>query len=144
MRSDVVAIARIGSAQQQIGNQPGPSGLMRGTEAPARLGVKVFVKRDGIAEVGPRVRFDAGHHGTYAVTVLQEDRGKPRRYVIGDCAEVRLPPGPARIFDSPRIAEEAVVDAQRLDDQVVDRKPDRPTPVRVAAVKARGRTPPGS
>src|SRR4029077_8815013 len=101
--------------------------------------MEVFVEGDGIREVGARVELDAGHHRAHPAGAGEEDRGKSRGNVVGDLSQVRLAPGPAWILDRPRIAEKAVVHAQRLDDQVVDWKPYGPTPVRIASVETRGR-----
>src|ERR1700733_10870215 len=100
--------------------------------------MEVLVEGDGIREGGAREELDAGPHRAHPAGAGEEDRGKPRRDVVSDLTEVCPAPGPARILDRPRIAEKAMVHAQRLDDQVVDRKPYGPTPVRVAPVETRG------
>src|ERR1700730_3869845 len=100
--------------------------------------MEVLVEGDGIREVGARVELDAGHHRAHPAGAGEEDRGKPRRDVVSDLTEVCPAPGPALTPAVTSVAEKAMVHAQRLDDQVVDRKPSGPTPVRVAPVETRG------
>ena len=51
-------------------------------------------------------------------------------------------PGTGRTLDLQVVAVEEVVAVERLDEQVVEREPDRAAPVRVAAEQPRDATPP--
>jgi hypothetical protein len=71
-----------------------------------------------------------------AVGVRQPDRDEPGREVPGDVTEPHPDAGPGRVLDGEVGAERLVPAHQRLDEQVVDREPDRAAPVRVAAEQA--------
>ena len=68
----------------------------------------------------------------------REDRDQPVKQVCGDLVQGQLPARSGRVFDGEVVAEEPVVSLKRLDDQVVQRKPDRASPVGVAAEHGRG------
>ena len=78
----------------------------------------------------------AGHRPT-AVRVGQPDGHQPAGEVLGHVAQ---PQAVARSRSGTRrvnvVAQALVPAQQRLDEQVVDREPDRPAPVRVAAEQA--------
>ena len=73
------------------------------------------------------------------IGATQEDRREPPRDVVGDFGERRLAPRTGRVFDPKVRAEEPCEPAQRFDDVVVDRHPDRAAPVGVAAEQVRRR-----
>ena len=68
-----------------------------------------------------------------AVRVIEEERDQPVGEVVGNLTERQLAAGTRRVLDPQVITEEPAEPAQRLDQQEIDREPDRTTPVRVAA-----------
>src|SRR5207244_2906063 len=69
----------------------------------------------------------------------RERAGGRARDSGGHSPQVEQPAGAGRALDLQVVAEEVVELLERLDQQVVDREPDRPPPVRVAAEEARRR-----
>src|SRR5581483_12197645 len=124
-------------AKDQVRDEPRPAGLVRGAEARAGVAVEVLVERDQVLPGGVARRQAIGaEHRARAVLAAQEERDEPARQLVGDLREVQLHAGAGRALDREAGAEEAVVDAQDLDQEVVDRHPDRPSPVRVAPEEA--------
>ena len=67
------------------------------------------------------------------VGVGQEERRPAGAELVGDLVQVHHAARAGRALDLQLVAVEVVVALERLDQQVVDRKPDRPAPVGVAA-----------
>src|SRR5205085_10615196 len=67
------------------------------------------------------------------VAVRQPDRDDAVRQVLRNLPEGALLAGARRVLDLEVVAEEGVVDDELADREVVERHPDRPSPVRVAA-----------
>ena len=63
-------------------------------------------------------------------------RDQPHGQVARDVAQAKATTGAGRVLDRERLAEPVVPAQQRLDEQVVDREPDRTAPVGVAAEQA--------
>src|SRR5262245_39776228 len=94
--------------------------MKRNAVAPVRIALKiVVVAPDGAAPAARRV--------------AQEDVRQSSRQVRGDLAEVVPPAGTGRAFHLQVVPVIEVVLVKRANEQIVHRKPDRPTPVRVAA-----------
>ena len=107
---------------------------MRGAEPGAGVAVEVLVKRDEV--VPGRVlgrKAVAGEHGAAAVGALAEDRDEPVGELVGDLGQGELVTVAGGELDGEAVAQEAVVDAERLDEQEVDGEPHRAAPVGVAA-----------
>jgi hypothetical protein len=71
--------------------------------------------------------------------VAHEQPAEPAFELPRDLVERHVMAGSRRAFDGEVVAQVVVELLQRFDDQEVDRKPDRPSPVRVAAEHGRPR-----
>ena len=78
--------------------------------------------------------------GPVAVGVREPDRDEAPRQVGGDVAQPEPAARARRVLDGELVAERLVPAQHRLDEQVVDREPDRAAPVRVAAEQAASST----
>src|SRR5262245_13709995 len=106
---------------------------MTGADSGAGIAIEVLVKEHEVVPVRiAPVLFDALEHGTCAVAITQEDARKPSRKVGCDLFERHQLAGTCRTLDLEVVAEVVMELLERFDQQVVDRKPDRPTPVRIA------------
>src|SRR5579884_4344690 len=132
---------RVGTAtDEQIGDEPRPAGLVRSAEAGARVGVEVLVEREQIVPGGVLLeQLVAPEDGTCPVGALQEDSDEAMCELVGHLGERQPSARAGRALDEEGVAEIAVVDAQRLEQEVVDREPDGPAPIRVSAEEAGGR-----
>src|SRR5437762_12496338 len=66
-----------------------------------------------------------------AIGVGEEEANEPCRELIGDLPEVQFLARAGGKLDLKAVAEEVVITLQRLDEQVIEREPDRPAPVGV-------------
>src|SRR5207249_3890602 len=82
---------------------------------------------------------DCGPVRARNVLVRQEQPRQPGRDLRRHLREIQPLARPGRKLDPKVIAVEVVIPLQRLDQQKVHRKPDRPAPVRVAAEQAAAR-----
>src|SRR5439155_26444936 len=103
-------------------------------EARARVAVEVLEEEDEVAPVrialeslGPAI------DGAAPVAAFKEDPRQPLGELPGHACERELPARSGRTLDREVVPVVPVKSPQRLHDQVVDRKPDGPAPVRVAA-----------
>src|SRR5581483_10294032 len=122
------------AADDEVGDEAGPAGLVRRAETGPGVAVEVLVKQDRVAP--GRILLEQrvpAEHGTTSVGAAQEQRDEPRRELGVDLGERQLLAGPSRALDREGRAEVAVVRPQRIDQQVVDGEPHRAAPVRVAA-----------
>jgi len=78
----------------------------------------------------PRV---ASVEGPNPVLIRQEDAGQPARKFLGDLLKRQHFSRTDRTFDLKLVAVKVMVALQSLDDQIVDRKPNRTAPIRVSA-----------
>ena len=125
---------------EQLRDERGPARLMAGSDASAVVAVEVLVEQNQIAPVRIVLeRLDAAEHRTPAILVAQEDARHPARELRGHLAEGHELPGSGRALDGESVAVVVMELLQRLDQEIVDRKPDRPAPVGVAAEQARRR-----
>ena len=118
--------------------QSGPTGLMARAESLAGFAVKIFVKEHKVAPV--TVVGEARVAGVARATpagVGEKDAGEARAKFKGDLTEVHHAPRSGGAFDLEAVSIEMVVAFEGLEDEEVYRKPDRSTPVRVAAKEAR-------
>src|ERR1700745_3691943 len=112
---------------------------MRGADTHAGVPVEVLVERDEVVPrwivLKPLVPTEDGP----AAVAVEEDPDQAASDLVGDLIERHHLSGPGRALDLELLTEIAVVDPQRLYQQVVDGHPDRPSPVRVAAEQPRAR-----
>src|SRR6185369_14982747 len=115
-------------------NQRCPAGLVACAEAAAGLAMEVFVEQHEVLPVGiARVARIVAVARAAAVAVGQEHRAEAACELARDLGEVHEVAGAGRAFDLERVAVEVMITLERFDQQVVDREPDRPSPVGVAA-----------
>ena len=119
--------------QEEVENQSGPAGLMRGAEPSPVIGVEVLVEQ----QLGSprRLELTSRRHaerGSITGSIGDEKRDEPPAQVVGHLTErVRLARA-AGVFDRVAVAQEPVKPLERLDGQLVQREPHRSAPVRVA------------
>ncbi len=98
---------------------------MRRAEAGAGVAVEVLVEGDQV--VPGRVLLEeavAAEDGARAVVALQKECGEAAGELVGYLCQAQLAARAGRALDRERVPEVAVVDPERLDEQVVDRHPD--------------------
>src|SRR5580704_1456181 len=119
-------------------HQGRPTRLMAGSQSMTVVAVKELVEQDQIAPRGIRcVSRVIAVNGTPTMRVGQEDGDQSSLNFPGHFAERFVLPGSRRALDFQRIAIEVVVALERLDQQMIERKPDRSAPIRVAAEQLR-------
>src|SRR6516162_6561591 len=124
--------------QDQVREQPGPAGLVRGPEPLAGFGVEILIKEEKIAPVWIGEERGLGlHGGNDATRPRPVDIGHPFRYQVRDAVEGEAPASEARHGKSELIAKEAVELLDGLDQHVIHRQPYRPAPIGIAAEEAR-------
>src|SRR5207237_49095 len=98
------------------------------------VAVEILVEQDQgapVRVVGPaRVIAVAG---PASALVGQKNRGQAARQFAGNFMERQRISGAGRALDLEAVAVEVVVAFERLDEEIIDGKPDRSAPVRVAA-----------
>ena len=128
------------AAQDHVGDQAGPPGLVEGADRGAVVAVEVLAEdqvvlpgRIGLHLLGP------AEAGPPPVRVPGEQRDQPVLQVGDDQVQGEPLARAGRVLDLEVIAVEPVVALEGFDHQVVDRHPDRAAPVGVAAEHRRGR-----
>src|SRR5262245_31106604 len=132
--------ARAGRVEDEVGDERGPPGLVRRPEPGAVVAVEVLVERHVVLprRVGLEL-LGAAVEGPAAVRAREPDGDEPVGEVLGDLGEGPLLARAGRVLELEVVPEEAVVDHELADGEVVDRHPDRAAPVRVAAEHRRRR-----
>src|SRR5437867_11165494 len=113
---------------------------MRRAEAAPGLSMEVLVEQDELFPV--RVRREplvVAMTGAAAVLVREEGRGEPPRELERNLAEVHPASRAAGHLDRQLVPVIVVIALERLDEEIVHRKPHRAAPVRVAAEGSRRR-----
>src|SRR5437899_7217117 len=106
---------------------------MAGTEAGAVVTMEIFIKQHEVTPVWVLLKhLRPAVHGPASVRTTQEETRQPTRQLFGHLPEGRLTLGAGRQGDQQVVAVEVVQPLQRLDEQVIQREPDWPAPVRVA------------
>lgn len=127
---DIVSV----TTHDQIGQQSGPAGLMRGAEPLAVVAVKIFKEQQMFAPVGIGLPGAIGRKGRQAAVGIGAVKiGHPAGQAADDFAQ-----GQRLVAESWRrngisVAEKTVEFFQRQDQRVIGRQPDRAAPVRIAA-----------
>src|SRR2546423_8218885 len=110
---------------------------MARAQTPAVLAVEVLVEEHEVAPMRiPGVADVVAMAGTLPILVREEQPREARRQLARYLAEGHHAAGADRTLDCERVSIEMVIPLQRLDEQVVHRKPERTAPVRVAAEQA--------
>src|SRR5947207_1791221 len=117
--------------------QSGPTGLMARAESLAGFAVKIFVKEHKVAPVWvvDEARVAAVARAT-STSVGKKDAGKARAKFKSDLTKAHHATGSGGALHLEAVSIEMVVAFEGLEDEEVNREPDRPTPVRVAAEEA--------
>src|ERR1700758_3486237 len=135
MGPELMRVAR----HQELRDQTGPPGLMRGADAAAAVAVKVLIEKNVVAEVWivlPPCRVMSVERAAPA-RITQENAREPHGELVGNLIECQEASGAGGAFDLEVVAVVVVKLLQRLDDQEVHGKPDRSAPVGIAAEEAR-------
>src|SRR3954451_15397151 len=123
--------------EDQIDDQGGPAGLVPRTEPGAVVAVEVLREDDQVLPVRVGLQRLVGAVDRAAPPrIRREQRDQPPGQVVRHLAEVHLVLRTGRVLHHKVLAEERRVLAERLDQQEIDRHPDRPPPVRVAPEQA--------
>ena len=122
-----------------VGDHAGPPGLVGRAETGRVVPVKVLVEQQVIFPLRILLQpLDPAEAGPPPVRADEENRDEPVLQVGGDGVEGELLPGPGRVLQRQVVAEEPVVPPQHVDQQEVEREPQRAAPVGVAAEHRRG------
>ena len=134
-------LSRLTAADDQVGNEAGPSRLVRRAQPACPC------RRGSTREMGS-ARSRRDHPGTSRrrrtparrpSSSAKEDLDQPRIERVGDLSEGQLDARPGGVLDSKVVAEESGEAADAFDHDVVHGEPHRPAPVGVAAEQtARG------
>src|SRR4030095_6421360 len=102
--------------------------------------MKVFVERNEIAPIGISLKsFRSAENSTSLVVITQENPRQPLRDLTGDFPKRQHLTRTDRTFDFEVFAEVMMKLLERFDHQIVQRKPDRTTPIRVTTKQSRAR-----
>ena len=124
---------------QQSHSERRPTGLMACAKTAAGFAVEVFVEQNEITPVRVGAVFvNFSVTRALASFIRQKDAREPARKLLRDFLECEHFSRTYWTLYFQLIAIEMVVAFERFDEQVIDRKPDRAAPVRVAAEKVAG------
>src|SRR5437867_8577163 len=109
---------------------------MAGAQALAGFAVEIFVEQYQVPpmRVGGPARIVA-MAGAAAAVVGKKNTRQPSRQLAVNLVQCQPYSGTGGTLDFEMVAVEVVIALQRLDQEVIGWKPDRPAPVRVAAEK---------
>ena len=131
---------RIGAQQQR--DKSGPPGLMRRAAAPCRCRRRNIRRTAGCRENRgfPARSASRPKTGRRPLSSRKNSRHSRRASSSATSPRCKKLPGADRAFDLEIVAVIAVKSLQRLDQQIIDRQPDRAAPVGIAAETPRSRT----
>src|SRR5262245_4608440 len=116
------------------GYESRPTCLMAGTHSGAVVTMKVLVEEEVVAPMGVGLELVGPPiDGPAAALIAEKDARESLGELTAHLEESQHPPCPGRAFHPKLGAVIEIKLQQRPDDEGVHRKPDRPTPVRVAA-----------
>lgn len=103
---------------------------MAGPKAAAGFAVKIFVEQNQVAPMGVSgVFFDLAVAGPGPILVRQKGARQSAGNLLGHLLQVHHVSGSGRAFDLEAVTIEMVITLECFDDQVIDREPDRATPI---------------
>src|SRR5260221_6177046 len=115
------------------GDESGPAGLVTGPQPAAGVPIEVLVEEDVVTPVRViRVACERAVARPRPALLRNEQGAEPLRELVCHAIEVCELARSGRAFDPERIPVVAVVLSQSLDQEEVDGKPHRPTPIRVS------------
>lgn len=110
---------------------------MAGSESRTVVTVEELIEQDMLAEIRIGLEFfRVAKHRAASFFVFQENTRKPTRYLLRNFPQIHHNAGTSRTLDLQIVAVIMMEFLQRFDQKVVDGKPNRPSPVRIAAEKA--------
>lgn len=119
-------------ALQAVSDQARPSGLMAGSKTATRVTVKIFVEEEQVLEKGVAGISRVAPVARAAVRAGQKQLIESPLQFVCDPGKVHLYPGSSRVLNLQLVAVEVMEALQGLDEQVVDWKPDRASPVGIS------------
>src|SRR3989442_12315611 len=123
----------------EFGDKRSPTGLMAGSNADARVTLKILVEQKQIAPVRIRLEnLQVAKSGAAAVTRAQEKVGQAVRKVPRHLPQWYGGSRAGGQLDFQTVPEVVVKLLQRFDQQEIHREPHRPAPVRVPAEETGG------
>src|SRR5712664_2622830 len=134
VRSDTLLTALF----DQFCDEAGPAGLMACADPGAVVAVKVFVEKDEVAPVRVALKkLGAARYGPAAFRIAEKNMNEPPGNFRGDLPEIGFAAGMRGALNFEIFPEVVVKFLERFHKQIVDRKPNRPAPVRISAEQAR-------
>ena len=126
-------------ALDQLGDEPGPAGLMAGAQAGSVVAVEVLVEQDADRAKADRSETSGSAEDRAAPVCVARERFRSSRCESSAATSqsVTYSPGAGRQLDLEVVAVVVMEVLQRFDHEVVEREPDRPAPVRVSAEQSR-------
>src|SRR5262245_35876462 len=119
-----------------VGDQGTPARLVRSAQTATGIAIEVLVKEEVVPEVRVGLKFlVVAENRTPPVLVAPEDVDHPAAKLVSDLLHRSLLAVADRALDAKLVAVELVESVQALDDEVVERHPDRPAPIGVSAEK---------
>src|SRR5262245_29585259 len=113
---------------------------MIGAEACAVVAMEVLEEQDQVPPVRIGLEFfRTSVHRAAAIFVAEEDAREAAGKLASDIPEAHLLSGAGRKLELKTLASEIVELLQGLDEQIIQRKPDRPAPVGISAEQPGGR-----
>src|SRR6478609_1449119 len=109
-----------------VGDQGAPARLVRRPQPTAGIAVEVLVEEEVVLEVWIGLKLlVAAEDGTPPVLVAPEDADHAAAKLVSDLLQRPFLAGPDRAFDAKLVTVEFVEPVQALDDEIVERHPDR-------------------
>src|SRR5579862_2892380 len=106
---------------------------MTGAESLARVAMEELVEEDEVTPSGiRRISCIGSVDRASAVLIREEDRDESALDLVRDFSECAVGAGAGGTLDFERFTVEVVVALEGFDQQVIEREPDRATPIRVA------------
>src|SRR5437762_13515373 len=110
---------------------------MAGAETGAVVAMKIFVEKDEVAPVRIALEeLQSSCHRAPPVLSAQENMGEPPGDFRGDLPEIGLGAGIGGALHFEIFAVVVMIFLQGFDQQIINRKPDRPAPVRISPKEA--------
>src|SRR6185369_16414723 len=124
------ALCFVPALLHEFGHQASPAGLMARSDTGAVVSMKVFMEQDQVSPM--RICLELALiavNGPAPVDILQKDVRQATRQFVGDFPQIHQPARSSRTLYSERIAIVVVKFLQRLNQQEIHGKPNRPSPV---------------
>src|SRR6266446_7522671 len=111
---------------------------MAGAEAGAVVAMKIFVEKDEVAPVRIALKaLGAASYGPATARIAKKNMNEPPGDFRGDLPEIGFGAGIGGALHFEIFAVVVMIFLQGFDQQIINRKPDRPAPVRIPSKEAR-------